>query len=130
MNGKEFNYSYSAPTEAERNTIESIRKQYAPTEIKEERIKRLKSLDNRVREGAMIAGLTLGIIGTLIFGLGLSMVLEWSMFIGGVAVAVVGLLPVAAAYPAYNYFLGRGKKKYGAEILKLTDELLNESGEG
>ena len=47
------------------------------------------------------------------------------MSAGGIAVAAVGALMMAAAYPIYKTVLKRLKKKYAPEILKLSDELLN-----
>lgn len=119
-----FHYTYSAPTVQERREIESIRRQYLPADEKDVKIERLRKLNGKVKNTPMIVALALGIAGTLVFGLGLCMILEWSLWIGGVTVGVVGLLPVAAAYPVYRLLLRRRKKKYGAEILKLSEELL------
>lgn len=120
----EFHYTYSAPTVQERREIESIRRQYLPADEKDARIERLRKLNGRVKNTPTVIALVLGIAGTLVFGLGLCMILEWNLWVGGVIVGVVGLLPVAAAYPVYRLLLRRGKKKYGAEILKLSEELL------
>lgn len=43
-------------------------------------------------------------LGTLIFGLGLSMILEWEIFAWGALVAAVGAVVLGAAYPAYRFF--------------------------
>ena len=75
----------------------------------------------------MVLSLSLGVVGTLIFGLGLTLILEWSMIVWGTMVAVVGMLPLALAYPAYKLSLTNRKRKYGAEILKLSEEILNET---
>lgn len=122
---KKFEYTYSAPTEQERREIESIRRQYAdPMTTMEGKLERLRKLDAYVKNSAMCWGLCLGVIGLLIFGLGLAMVLQWSLYVWGVLVAVVGVVPIALAYPAYCYMLKRGKAKYGEEILRLSEELL------
>ena len=44
----------------------------------------------------------------------------------GVAISVVGLVPVALAYPIYRILAKKGKEKYKDEILRLSDEILNE----
>ena len=126
--GGSFEYTYSAPTEKERTEIEAIRRQYqeqpAAAADKTDKLARLRMLDAKVKNTATIFALVLGIVGTLIFGLGMSMVLEWGLFLWGVIVAVVGCPPIFAAYPVYNITLKKGKKKYGEEILKLSEELL------
>ncbi len=126
MNDK-FNFKYTAPTEEERREIDSIRRQYAPQEKTESKIERLRRLDGLVKNTAAIWSLVLGVIGCLIFGFGLTMVLKWNMLLWGICLMAVGSVPMALAYPVYKKVLNRGKKKYGNEILTLSEELLNES---
>lgn len=126
MENKEFNYTYVAPTESERKEIESIKNQYLKEEKREEtKLERLRRLDRKVKNTPVILSLCFGIIGTLIFGLGLTTVLEWNHLLLGVCIMAVGAIPVALAYPAYKWSLKGGKKKYGGEIVRLSEELLN-----
>lgn len=125
----DFKYTYSAPTEEERMEIESIKRQYEPKVKVESKLDKLRNLDKKVKLFPIILSLTLGIIGTLIFGLGLTLVLEWNKIILGVIVAIIGLIPVFFAYPTYSIIYGKNKEKYSEQILKLSDELLNEKGE-
>lgn len=122
---KKFEYTYAAPTAEERRQIMDIREQYAPKAEKELKFYRLKKLDSKVRKTPMAISLVLGIIGTLVFGTGLTMILQWGILIWGSVVSAAGLLPVAAAYPVYKKLYYRYKKTYGEEILKLSDELLH-----
>ncbi len=126
MNNK-FNYKYIAPTEEERKEIDSIRRQYAPQEKTETKLERLRRLDGHVKNTAIIWSLVLGVVGTLVFGLGLTMILEWSMLNWGILLMAVASIPMAIAYPVYKLTLNKGKAKYGDEILRLSEELLNES---
>lgn len=123
-----FNYTYSAPTEEERREIESIRSAYTGGEHAR-KLERLRSLNKHVRNMPKCVALTLGIVGVLIFGLGMTMILEWSVLAGGVAVAALGVLPMAFAAPAYNLVLKREKEKHKEEIVRLSEELLNEQNE-
>ncbi len=128
MENNKFEYNYSAPTEAERTEIERIRRQYVAPELteKEKKLKRLRTLDSRVKNVSTAVPISLGIIGTLIFGLGLAFILEWKLWLIGVAIAIVGVIPVLLSYPVYKFIVKKFKKLYGAEILKLSDELLSE----
>lgn len=122
-----FEYSYYSPTEQERKQIESIRKQYIKNpEKNESKLDRLKKLNSKVISTATMVALIFGIVGCLIFGLGLTMVLEWNLFLWGIIVMLVGAFPMSIAYPLYNFTLKKGKFKYGEEILKLSEELLSE----
>ena len=124
-----FDYKYSAPTAEERREIDNIRRQYEPREKTETKLEKLRKLDSKVKNTAIITSLSFGIVGCLIFGLGLSMVLEWSLYLWGVVVAVVGAVGMISAHPLYKLFLKKGKQKYGDEILKLSGELLNEQND-
>ena len=127
MENKRFSYTYSAPTGEERKEVESIQKQYLPAEKKSEsKIERLRRLDARVKNGAICASLIVGILGTLLFGLGLSLALEFNKYALGIVFSAIGLIPTASAYFVYESVLMRNKKKYGREILKLSEEILNE----
>ena len=123
----QFNFRYTAPTEEERKEIDSIRRQYAPQEQTETKLQRLRRLDSLVKKTAVIWSLCLGIIGILIFGVGLTMVLEWDILLWGVVLMLVGSAPMAIAYPIYKVVLKKYKNRYGDEILRLSEELLNES---
>lgn len=123
----QFNYTYIAPTEEERKEIDSIRKQYLPKEQSETKLERLRRLNSLVKNSALIWALTIGVLGCLVFGLGLTMVLEWSVIHWGVLVAVIGCVPMAISYPIYKLVLKKNKARYGEEILRLSEELLNEA---
>lgn len=120
-----FDYVYSVPTENERREIESIKKQYMAAPKEESKLESLRNLNKRVTQPPLIVGLTMGVIGTLVMGLGMTMVLEWNLWIGGVIVGVLGIAVIAVAYPIYRAVLKRNKKKYGRQIIELSNELLN-----
>lgn len=126
MENNEFEYTYTAPSEEQKREIFSIRRQYEQASSVDEKLDRLRKLNSFVHNFATAVSLIHGIVGTLIFGLGMSMILEWSIMVWGVLVSLIGLIPIALAYPMYNLILKRNKKKYGAEILRLSEELLNE----
>ena len=137
MNGNKFDFKYSAPTEEERKEIDSIRRQYSPREQTETKIERLRRLDALVKNTAIIWSLVLGVLGILILGFGMSLAMsELSEILGaykdkalliGAIIGIIGLIPTCLAYPIYLITLKKGKKRYGDEILKLSEELLNEN---
>lgn len=129
MDEKKFKYSYVAPTQNERREIEDIKRRYGEEPREKSKIERLRELDDKVKRTPAIWSLSLGVIGTLVFGLGLTMILEWKILVWGIIVMLAACVPIAAAYPVYNAVFGRNKAKYGAEIVKLSDELLNAASE-
>lgn len=108
---------------------ESIAKEYMPRETN--KVRQLKKLDERAKLPAFVTAMTLGIIGTLIFGTGMCFGL--SVFGTGAIFVVLGVLfGMAGAaicimnYPLYKKLLKKGKEKYGFEILELAKEITAE----
>ncbi len=130
MEEKKFNYRYTAPTRSERQEIENIRRHYEPESAPKTKIEQLRALDKRVKRVPTAVAYLLGIVGILVFGLGLTMVLEWNIWIWGAVIACVGCIPMAFAYSVCKLLLERNKKKYGTQILTLSEELLNEEKGG
>lgn len=121
-----FKYTYKAPSKEEREEIEDIRKEYLPKDEGEEKLETLRKLDNKVKNTPIIYSLSIGIIGVLVFGLGLTMVLEWNIIIWGVIVSVIGCFIMIPAYFIYKKIKERMVEKYKDKILTLSEELLNE----
>ena len=122
----EFNYTYSADKQAE---INRIREKYIPKQIdiKQSKLDQLRKLDASCESAAMIAGLSTGIIGTLVFGLGMSCFLSMGLYVTGVIIGVIGVPMIIAAKPVYDKVLKSKREKAAPEILRLSSEL--ESGE-
>ena len=125
MTNNDFEFKYVATTNEEKKEIESIRSKYVKNDEKANKLQYLRKLDHKVNDTPFILSLSLGIIGILIFGLGLAMILEWNLLVWGIIVSAFGLVPVGLAYPVYLKVYKHLKNKYGEEIIKISDELLN-----
>ncbi len=125
---EKFSYTYSAPTPSEREEINSIRSAYLPR--KETDLERLRALDRKVHMPPKVIAIALGILGLLLFGLGMTLALEWGLLLWGIAVGVVGAAVMGIAYPVHRAVLARRKKRYGDEIVRLSDALLGEGQDG
>lgn len=125
MKNNDFEYSYYAPTIKERQEIENIKNQYITKSKTSNKLLELRKLDNMVKNIPMAIAISLGVIGTLIFGLGMSMVLVWNKIGGGIIVGFLGCIPIIFAYPSYKFIFNRLKVKYGSKIINLSNELLN-----
>ena len=86
-----FEYGYSAPTAGERREIEGIRSKYMPADERQQKLERLKALDRKVKRPAVLLAAVLGVCGVLLFGLGMCMVLEWTLYLWGSLVALAGI---------------------------------------
>lgn len=120
-----FNYKYNAPTQNEKEEIENILNDYLPKDKKESKIETLRKLDFKVKNIPMIIGLSIGIIGTLVFGLGLTFILEWNNLILGIIISILGLIIICLAYPLYNKIYNNMKNKYKDQIIEISNELLS-----
>jgi len=131
MENNTFNYTYNAKQQEE---ILNIRKKYvAPTESKLEQLRRL---DAQVYKKAAGASIVVGIIGTLLLGSGMSLAMTdiadylaltpaLGMLIG-IITGLLGMAVIALAYPVYRRILKRERAKIAAQIIILTDELMQQ----
>ena len=93
----------------------------------------LRELDSKVKRPANVFAYTYGSISAIVMGAGMSLVMtDIGATIGiasaidpGIAIGVVGLVMALLTYPMYKGILNSRKKKYGAEILKLSDKIMN-----
>jgi uncharacterized oligopeptide transporter (OPT) family protein len=128
-NNEHFSFTYSA---AQQQEIEHIRSKYLPKQ--EDKMERLRRLHKSASKKARLWAITIGIIGSLILGTGMSLAMTnlgtmlgiqtaQAMLIG-VAVGIVGMILIALAYPVYNHILKKERQRIAPEILQLTDDLL------
>lgn len=106
--------------------VKEINEEYAPhgaTKVDE-----LVKLDKKVKTPAFVTSLVLGIAGALVLGTGMCLAMKviGDMFALGIVIGCVGIAICAANYFIYKAILKSRKKKYGEEILALSDELLHE----
>ena len=126
-----FTYTYSAKEQAE---LKRIRDKYTAPTQDEDKMTRLRRLDESVTNTAQAVALVFGIIGTLILGFGMSLIMtDFSEILGigetmamiiGISVGIVGGILASLAYPIYNAIVKVKRKKLAPEIIRLTDELM------
>lgn len=124
-----FRMTYSANAQEE---VKEIRQKYMPKEKPPQTdIERLRQLDAGVGKKATTLSLIVGIVGTLLLGIGMSMVMsEFGALFGnlatplGIGIGVVGIAVLTCAYPVYLHVYKKEKEKIAPEILRLTELLL------
>ena len=125
MENNTFTYNYSAVRNKE---VESIRRKYFPEE--ESKLETLKRLDYKVQSAGMIESLCIGIIGALVFGIGMCFFLD--VFDGATWITalfmIIGTLLMIPAYPIYRRISHKTKNKLTPEILRLSEEIMNSKG--
>ncbi len=121
-----FSYTYSAAQQAE---VEKIRSKYVQSQ--ENKMEQLRRLDHSATQKAQVWSLTVGILGALVMGTGMSLAMtELGALVGkfamliGIAVGLAGMVLVALAYPIYNSVLKKERARIAPEILRLTEELM------
>ena len=110
----------------EMKTIEKIRASYG--EKQSTKFDELKALDRRVKRPAKIFAYTFGAVSSLVLGTGMCLAMKVigdSMALG-IGVGVLGIALVSATYPIYKKILKGRKEKYSAQIIELSDSLLNQ----
>lgn len=110
---------------------QKIRTQYMEKEATE--LDALRELDSKVKRPANVFAYTFGSISAIVMGSGMSLVMTdiasqlglGDMMIPGIAIGVVGMALAIVNYPIYKGILNSRKKKYSAEILALSEKIMN-----
>ena len=121
-----FHYTYSAQQQAE---VDMIRAKYLPPQ--EDKLETLRRLDNSVHKKPMALSLSLGVVGMLLLGPGMSLimtdlaaVLGIFRYVLGLVLGINGLVAAILAWPVYEYVLKRERQRLAPEILRLSEELM------
>lgn len=116
-----FTYTYSAKQQAE---VKAIRQKYLPRE--EDKMAQLRRLDASATRKGSVAALALGVISSLVMGIGMCCCMVWAdkWFAPGILIGLVGIIGVAAAYPLYSRITKKQRERIAPEIIRLTDELM------
>ena len=115
----------------EQQTAARIRANY--TEKQTTDLDALRELDAKVKRPANVFAYTFGSISAIVMGAGMSLVMTdigvaigiTSALVPGIAIGALGLGMALLTYPMYKGILNSRKRKYGAEILKLSDKIMN-----
>lgn len=122
MNGNDnFEYTYQSK---EKSEAIKIRNKYISEESK---LDTLKRLDKAVTRRGKIVAVIVGIIGLLVFGTGMCFATIWNDIVLAIITGTVGAMIMGLAYPVYTLITSSRKKKLAPEIIKLSDEIINES---
>ncbi|MBQ8857826.1 MAG: hypothetical protein IJ024_06735 [Lachnospiraceae bacterium] len=115
-----FEYTYSAKRQEE---IEAIKNKYLPP--KEDKMEQLRKLDASVTLHATMWSISIGVIGLLIFGGGMSCTLVGAknLFVPGIVIGLIGLAVMGLALPVYRVMEKKQREKIAPEILALAEEL-------
>ena len=113
--------------------VQEIRTQYTAKSNEESNLDALRKLDAKAKRPANVFGYVFGSIGAIIMGAGMSLVMTdigatigiASAMIPGIVIGALGLGMALITYPIYKGILNSRKKKYGAEILTLSEKIMS-----
>ena len=95
----------------------------------------LRALDTKVKRPANVFAYVFGSVSAIIMGAGMSLVMTeigailgmTNTLIPGIVIGIAGMGMALVNYPIYKGILARRKKKYGAEILALSEKIMNQT---
>ena len=113
---------------------QKIRTQYMEKQSTE--LDALRELDAKVKRPANVFAYVFGSISAVVMGAGMSLVMTdigailgiSNAMVPGIVIGVVGMAMALINYPIYKSVLEGRKKKYSAEILALSEKIMNETG--
>ncbi len=110
---------------------EQIANEYAVKETS--KVKALRRLDAKAKNPAFIFAFTFGILSSLVLGVGMCLCMGVIggggalMMTLGVIIGCIGIVGVSVNYPLFKRILTKSKNKYATDIIKLANEIANES---
>ena len=118
-----FVYTYSAQKSKE---IEKIRSKYLPEE--ESKLEKLIRLDKQTEKKGQAVSIALGVIGSLLLGVGMCCTMVWNvgivMMVIGIIVGICGMGIMGLAYPTYKKLTAKERAKIAEQMIALSNELL------
>ena len=113
-------------------TAERIRTQYVAKQTTE--LDMLRALDAKVKRPANIFAYFFGSLSAIIMGAGMSLIMTdigailgiANTMLPGIAIGVVGLFMAIINYPIYRGILKSRREAYSAEILALSNRIINQ----
>ena len=111
---------------------EKIRTQYVARQTTE--LDMLRALDAKVKRPARGFAYFFGSLSAIIMGAGMSLIMTdigaaigiTSAFVPGIVIGVVGLLMAIINYPIYRGILKSRREAYSAQILALSNRIINQ----
>ncbi len=112
--------------------VQKIRSQY--TEKESTQLEELKALDAKVKRPANVFAYVFGTFSAIVMGTGMSLVMTdigaavgiANPMVPGIVIGVVGMAMAIANFPIYQKLLASRRKKYGAEVIALSDRLMEQ----
>ena len=122
-----FQYTYDAKMSQE---VQRIRQKYLPQEQTD--LQKLKALDAKVKRAPDVFAYIYGSISAIVMGAGMSLVMTdigayfgiVNSMIPGIGIGLLGIALALSTYPIYCGLLDARKKKYGPQILELSEMLI------
>ena len=118
-NKDSFNYTYSSIHKEE---IEKIRNKYIADQ--ESDLDELRKIDLSVTNTATFVSIMVGIVGVLVFGIGLTLVLTFGKMILGICIGFVGLVIMGSGLLINRIIIKNLRKKNAPRVLELSEKLL------
>lgn len=106
---------------------EQLAGEYAPKDTT--KVMALHKLDQRAKLPALVCAYSLGIVASLVLGVGMCLTMgvigngSGLLFVVGVIAGLVGIAGICVNYPLYNWLIQRGKERYGTDIVRLAQEI-------
>ena len=85
-------------------------------------MEQLRRLDAGVTRKGTAWSLVLGVISSLILGIGMCCCMVWNgLFALGIVVGCIGIAGIILAYPLYAYLVRKEQERLAPQILKLSE---------
>ncbi|MDD4532143.1 MAG: hypothetical protein PHW22_01755 [Bacilli bacterium] len=103
-----------------------IKEEYSSKTERTSKLEELENMNRKVKLPGFIVSISVGSIGILLFGAGLSALLVGNYLVLGLSLGIPGLVLSLIAYPLYKTIINYRKARYASKIIRLSDEIIND----
>lgn len=119
-----YKYTYNSKQQSE---VEKIKEKYVKKP--ETKIEQMRRLDKNVESPGTLVAICAGVLGTLIFGAGMSASMVIQDYLLGIPLCILGFLILGSALPLYRWITERKRKKIAPTIMRLAQEIADEANQ-
>lgn len=116
MEDEKYSYRFSKRDEEE---LKNLKDKYVARE--KTPLEQVRDIESEVNKQASIPSYTIGIIGSIVLGIGMCFTMVWTQFFAlGIVIGIIGIAIIAMNYPLYVRRIQKLRKAQAERVAKIA----------
>ncbi|MCK9331137.1 MAG: hypothetical protein M0Q94_14775 [Candidatus Cloacimonetes bacterium] len=116
MEDEKYSYRFSKNEEEE---LKNLKDKYVARE--KTPLEQVRDIESEVNKQASIPSYTIGIIGSIVLGIGMCLTMVWTRFFAlGIIIGIIGIAIIAINYPLYVKRIQKLRKAQAEKVAKIA----------